>query len=142
VAFDRKVRLGDIHRHSFILLAESIQNGTACWCEVVAQEVNGIALQIDYDKCEILGIDPDPCTDPDDLVNGAQIWLGDDHLPDGEYRVELKGDLIRDELCRGVDANHLPPWLNERPTGDWVEGGTFESWFMILSQQYKESNQE
>ena len=34
----------------------------------------------------------------------------------------------------GVDANHLPPWFGGAPdyrTGDGVEGGTFESWFML-----------
>ncbi len=135
VAFDRKIRLGDIHRHSFILLAERRDNGFACWCEVIAEDVRGIALRLNHETCEILGIDPDPCTDPDDLVNGAQIWLGKQQLPDGEYRVALKGDLIRDELCRAVDADHLPPWLPERSSGDWVEGGTFESWFIIRSEQ-------
>jgi DNA-binding beta-propeller fold protein YncE len=144
VAFDRKVRLGDIHRHSFILLTESHQNGVTCWCEVVAESVKGIALRVDCDSCQILGIDPDPCSDPDDLVNGAQLWPGDSPLPPGEYRVMLKGDFIRDELCRAVDANHLPPWLPKRPTGDWVEGGTFESWFMIADkeQEYERDDYE
>jgi DNA-binding beta-propeller fold protein YncE len=135
VAFDRKVRMGDIHRHSFILLAEKQEGSFADWREVSAKDVRGIALRLDRESCKILGIDPDPCTNPDDLVNGAQIWLGDQELPNGEYRVILKGDLIRDELCRGVDANHLPPWLPERSSGDGVEGGTFESWFTIGSKK-------
>ncbi len=67
---------------------------------------------------------------PDDLVNGAQ-FLPANPLRPGEYRLVLKGDMVRDELCRAADANHLPPWLPERHTGDWVEGGTFESWFRI-----------
>jgi len=44
----------------------------------------------------------------------------------------VNGDFIRDKNNRGVDANHLPPWLSGgRPTGDGVEGGTFESWLVV-----------
>ncbi len=49
----------------------------------------------------------------------------------GEARVVVKGDFIRDaKHGQGVDADHLPPWLPSRPTGDGIEGGTFESWFI------------
>jgi len=46
-------------------------------------------------------------------------------------RVFVKGDFIRDgsKAARGVDGDHLPPWLPKRATGDGIEGGTFESWF-------------
>jgi hypothetical protein len=50
----------------------------------------------------------------------------------GRYRVQVLGDLIRDDKgnkARAVDANHLPPFLPERKTGDGINGGTFESWF-------------
>ena len=43
--------------------------------------------------------------------------------------VAVIGDLIRDRAGKAVDANHLPPWLKARPTGDCIEGGTFHSWF-------------
>jgi DNA-binding beta-propeller fold protein YncE len=47
-------------------------------------------------------------------------------------RVEVHGDLIRDEKGRGLDGNHLPPWLPIVPkTGDGVAGGLFESWFTV-----------
>jgi DNA-binding beta-propeller fold protein YncE len=47
-------------------------------------------------------------------------------------RVEVHGDLIRDEKGRGLDGNHLPPWLPNVPkTGDGVAGGLFESWFTV-----------
>jgi len=47
-------------------------------------------------------------------------------------RVEVHGDLIRDGKGRGLDGNHLPPWLpNVSKTGDGVAGGLFESWFTV-----------
>jgi hypothetical protein len=49
-------------------------------------------------------------------------------------RIVLLGDLVADGQGRGVDANHLPPWLPKRISGDAVEGGTFESWFSVPLQ--------
>jgi hypothetical protein len=52
-------------------------------------------------------------------------------------RVLLHGDLIADQppapgvAGRGVDGNHLPPWLPTRRSGDGIEGGLFESWFTV-----------
>lgn len=44
--------------------------------------------------------------------------------------MRLIGDLIVDaQSKRAVDANHLPPYLPARKSGDCIEGGTFESWF-------------
>jgi hypothetical protein len=65
--------------------------------------------------------------------------------PEGIYKVIVKGDFILAHqpdpnaqlpgggpLHRALDANHLGPGLPRRcPTGDGVEGGTFESWFEI-----------
>jgi competence ComEA-like helix-hairpin-helix protein len=48
-----------------------------------------------------------------------------------ECRVVFKGDLVPDTEGRGVDANNLPFWLPDRPTGDGVEGGTMESYFTL-----------
>ena len=75
----------------------------------------------------------------------------------GEYRVVIKGDFVLGEkeielpdgriVHAALDADHLgpglkgpslvpsdiPPGLNPRcPTGDGIEGGTFESWFWIV----------
>ena len=51
-------------------------------------------------------------------------------------RVLVKGDFIRDSTAkqRGLDGNHLPPWVPTRPSGDGIEGGTFESWFTLDQQ--------
>jgi hypothetical protein len=48
-----------------------------------------------------------------------------------EYRVLVKGHFIRDAQGRALDADHLPGWLPDRPTGNGIEGGTFESWFAV-----------
>ena len=61
----------------------------------------------------------------------------------GDYLVVLRGDAILafDSTLprmdgsvgpRALDGNHLGPGLPTRcPTGDHIEGGTFESWFTI-----------
>jgi len=51
-------------------------------------------------------------------------------------RVLVKGDFVRDSTAkqRGLDGNHLPPWVPARPSGDGIEGGTFESWFTLEQQ--------
>jgi len=63
-------------------------------------------------------------------------------LPDGvpaivdrrgaRIRVLLHGDQVRDDKGRGLDGNHLPPWVPDRRSGDGVEGGLFESWFTVV----------
>ncbi len=83
--------------------------------------------------CEILS-GFEETNEPNAAVNGAQFRPGLDFLPNQEYRVLLKGDFIRDAKNeKGIDADHLPPWLPNRPTGDGTEGGTFESWFVTDS---------
>jgi YVTN family beta-propeller protein len=132
IAFDRDVRSGDINRHTFQLLAESQdrERDVNCWCEVQAKLVGGVILEL-ADKCEIVGIKGFP-PGPNDMVNGAIFVPGQWHIgPVTEFRVVLKGDLIRDSSGKGVDANHLPDWVPTRPSGDGVQGGTFESWFII-----------
>src|SRR5439155_576088 len=74
--------------------------------------------------------------DPNVAVNGAQFRPGLDFVENQEYRVLLKGNFIRDAKNeKGIDADHLPPWLPNRPTGDGTEGGTFESWFVTAAPQ-------
>jgi DNA-binding beta-propeller fold protein YncE len=47
------------------------------------------------------------------------------------FQVLVKGDFIRDAKQHGLDGDHLPPWVPKRPSGDGIEGGTFESWFQL-----------
>jgi DNA-binding beta-propeller fold protein YncE len=70
------------------------------------------------------------------VVNGVEIGLPEIvlKLVNMKLRIVARGDFIRDatEKLRAIDADHLPPWLNTRPTGDGIEGGTFESWFTLV----------
>jgi hypothetical protein len=78
-----------------------------------------------------------PPAGPDALVNGARFIPANvaPGVAQPTYRVVFKGDFVRDQDGRGVDAQHLPRWLmnlpTDRPTGEGTEGGTFESWFRI-----------
>jgi hypothetical protein len=82
---------------------------------------------------------PDPAASE---VNGVRITV--DPALTGELaalasaaqrpvRVLVKGDFIRDASTNhyAIDADHLPGWLPTRPTGDGIEGGTFESWIAL-----------
>jgi hypothetical protein len=135
IAFDRPVLNGDIHRHSFMVLVKhrDDQSRTDCWCELPIGRVGGVQFERD---CEILS-DFTETNDPNATVNGAQFLPGRlGFVEKQEYRVILKGDFIRDAKNeKGIDADHLPPWLPKRPTGDGTEGGTFESWFVTVAPQ-------
>jgi hypothetical protein len=49
--------------------------------------------------------------------------------------VVLKCDFVLDEDGRAVDGNHRRGGLARGyPTGDGVEGGTFESWFRLQAK--------
>ncbi|NVJ61077.1 MAG: hypothetical protein HWE27_11850 [Gammaproteobacteria bacterium] len=47
----------------------------------------------------------------------------------GVYRVVVRGDFIIDETNRAVDGNFVRA---ETPTGDFIEGGTFESIIRVI----------
>jgi DNA-binding beta-propeller fold protein YncE len=134
VAVDRPVRAGDFTDQTFIVLREQrSEDGVSCWCEVPGARRTGDftpPCQIDLRRFQQISADDAP-------VNGVIFQFKE--LRFGRYRVVIKGDFIRsrDEQnqFRGLDANHLPPWLPGRPSGDGVEGGTFESWFTVLPRR-------
>lgn len=139
IAFSRKVRAGDINRHTFQLLVSIEEDGLVAWRELTtrqgrgAEQVRGVELVVEEGPngtCTIVEVENEH-PNANKFVNGA--WLRPTRLPAGTLtlRVVLKGDLIQDEHHLGIDANHLPPWLPQRPTGDGVEGGIFESWFTL-----------
>lgn len=89
---------------------------------------------------EIADDRPDPAK-----VNAVRLPLGGE-APPGVYRVVLDGNTIlsvrTDTRLDGssgqlaLDGNHLGPGLTARcPTGDLIEGGTFESWFILGEEQ-------
>lgn len=61
------------------------------------------------------------------LAQGLRMMPGNS-LAAGFYRLVLRGDFILDETGRALDGNFLGADL---PSGDAVEGGTFETWFSI-----------
>jgi len=131
IAFNDDVRAEDINWHTFQVWAHREENGRRCWCELHSAHVKGVQLDLDERQDGTYRIDgiKNEHPDRDSYVNGA--WFKPAEAVSGPLRIVLKGDFIRDESGRGVDANHLPPWLPERLSGDGVEGGTFESWLSI-----------
>ena len=61
------------------------------------------------------------------LAQGVRVLPGNS-ITAGFYKLVLRGDFIMDETGRAVDGNFLGADL---PSGDAVEGGSFESWFTI-----------
>lgn len=132
IAFDRPVLNSDIHQQSFMVLVKhrDDRSNTDCWCELPIKRVGGVQFER---ACEILSGFTET-NDPNAAVNGAQFRPGLNFVATQEYRVLLKGNFIRDAKNeKGIDADHLPPWLPKRPTGDGNEGGTFESWFVTVA---------
>ncbi len=130
IAFDKPVVNGDIHSHSFLVLrADPNQElRMVCWCELMPEVLTGVRFASD---CKI-SRDFERVEDPKALVNGALFIPNRQWEFEREYRVVVKGDFIRDEKELGVDADHLPPWLPARISGDQIEGGVFESWFTLI----------
>ena len=144
IAFNHPIRAIDINRHTFEVLSHRIEDGLICWCELPGH-AHGVKLDLEPEEegtFRIVGVQ-EPHVHPtyETLVNGAIFRADELSFDPGTLRVILKGDLIRDERGRGIDANHLPPWLPERVTGDGVEGGTFESWFTVETRETRETRE-
>jgi hypothetical protein len=129
IAFDRAVAMADFNP---LTLQVQVQHrdratGLLCWCDWQPKGVEGLKM------AETCNLDKgfDNVNDP--FVEAVR-WFpsGAPQGLQGELmvRVLLHGDLIADKDGRGVDGNHLPPWLPSRKTGDGIEGGMFESWFI------------
>lgn len=89
---------------------------------------------------------------------GVLIPSAKGEFPSGDYLVALRGDAILalDETlprldgtkgARALDGNHLAAGLvsgatRRCPTGDHIEGGTFESWFTVGSAGHAAANTE
>ena len=126
IAFDQEVVNDDLNQHSVIVLHGRFdqERGVTCWCEVQPKAISGVHFP---SLCKLSEPQRVTISRP---ANGVHFIPGNRFEPGQQYRVLVKGDFIR-TLADGkaVDADHLPGWLPTRPTGDGVEGGTFESWF-------------
>jgi DNA-binding beta-propeller fold protein YncE len=149
IAFTNEVLVEDLNDISFMPLVETPEQEAQefqrnCWCQIPG-EVFGVRLE---QRCTI----PPPVTELDVLPGGASanaaLYLFADRaaarlrnlVAEGRLRVRVlfNGDLVRDDVVidgvrkhRGVDADHLPPWVSKRESGDFIEGGMFESWFRL-----------
>lgn len=143
VAFDQEMIWETINDRSIQLLYTEARKGQYCYCNL---EIAVEPLKVEA-SCEQGVIDLNPIP-PDAPATGARIRLRSENgLPTrpGDYWVVIRGDMILGvktiklpngvEVNPALDANHLGPGLPKRcPTGDWVEGGTFESWFTVARQ--------
>ena len=125
---------GDLHDVSVAVEFRRNENGALCWCDLKGPDS---------------GRQPSTQCVPEStftregnqnaFVNAVRIGIGGTGavLEGNDWiRVRVKGDFIRGRhhvtnALHGVDADHLPDWLPARRSGDGVEGGTFESWFRI-----------
>jgi hypothetical protein len=62
-----------------------------------------------------------------------------DKLSDHIVRITIRCDFLLDCHGNAVDGNHIG---GRRPTGDGTQGGTFESWFMVVSDDDYEKHQQ
>ena len=93
-----------------------------CWCQLVG-EYQAFELKT---LCDISSGPKSGST----VVTAIGFTPSPAFLKGRLYRVRVLGDLIMDAKSkRAVDANHLPPYVPARKSGDCIEGGTFESWF-------------
>ncbi|MBP6468937.1 MAG: helix-hairpin-helix domain-containing protein, partial [Chloroflexi bacterium] len=131
IAFDNEVWNEDIHRHSVRLLVERFDQEamTVCWCEVWPEVLQGVRFK---DFCDpFSSFEEFPPGDPGIPVNGVRFFPARGFDMGVTFRVIVQGDFIRDVKERAVDGDHLPPYVPNRRSGDGLEGGTFESWFVL-----------
>jgi hypothetical protein len=129
IAFSHPVMPDDIRRESVqVLRRQTNQQGVTSWGEIPGS-IHPIKFQQVGDVTTPFTLLP-----PETTANGIQ-FRPEPAFTLGDYRVVVKGDLIRDAAGskKAVDANHMPPWFgsNNYKTGDGVAGGTFESWFTL-----------
>lgn len=144
IAFSARVHSADLTANSVRLLVHTPPSPSAnnqlrvsCLCDVVGATIEPADLDLaagPHGTCRIQAVKPIPANSPDQLVNGVVIGVGNlkpQNFVGLTVTVQVKGDFIRDEKDRSVDADHLAPWLPNAVTGDLVPGGLFESWFDV-----------
>jgi hypothetical protein len=108
-------------RHKFIVEAESGEGNRTCWCQLQGKYRFGKLTQECNARSNL----------DDGAINALEFIPSEQFVVGRHYRVHLLGDLIEDLRGRAVDGNHLPPWVPKRRSGDRIEGGTFESFFVV-----------
>jgi DNA-binding beta-propeller fold protein YncE len=141
IAFDRPVsvpsvrgsgRLGALSQ-VFQLFGQVRDNGGI---------IEVIVPDLACNPCEVRDLDSDgriirvnPLPRETEFAPAVQLRLGD-RVPAvisggaSIYRVLFRADMVRDERGEfAVDGNHIFGAVPKRPSGNRVEGGSFESWF-------------
>lgn len=150
IAFDEPVLSATLNEHTVQVLVRHEEQDERfsryCYCNVKGkitplQEVIAECGKVDASKAKEANMAANAVRFDPMLGNEVKKWAPD------KYRVVVKGDFILGEkeitlpdgttVHPALDANHLGPGLlqfpakGRCPTGDMVEGGTFESWFEI-----------
>ncbi|MBW3632709.1 MAG: helix-hairpin-helix domain-containing protein [Chloroflexi bacterium] len=152
IVFDQMMLRETINRQTIEVLARREEDGFfACYCAMIGDVEPVLVFGGDgeeglVERCDQKpgNVVPLPAGAPSAngarfILRGDAIGLWFDFL---EFRVLVHGDFILGEkpiqlpdgkeVNPALDADHLGPGLPLRcPTGDWVEGGTFRSWFTI-----------
>jgi hypothetical protein len=129
IAFSGNVEAEDLTVNSIAVLFP-VPNGTlTSWQEAT--------LRIEAGNFATVGDVSSPFTAASGNVNGVHVAV--DTAPAvaaglKSARIVVRGDFVRDASSDryAIDGDHLPPWLPTRPTGDGIEGGTFESWIALV----------
>jgi DNA-binding beta-propeller fold protein YncE len=136
IAFSAPVQAADLHAQSVKLLAPLKPSQANPLSLIVWGEVPAKLQPTNFETlCDITS----QTTSVGATCNAVELFFDLEGLlsalklaSDNTLRVEVHGDLIRDEKGRGLDGNHLPKWLpNVSKTGDGIPGGLFESWFTV-----------
>lgn len=127
IAFSDKVLSADLTKESIILLVPVTNGALTSWEEATLRIIPG--------NFSPAGDASGSFTAASGDVNGVRFVIAEEDqlASESTVRVVVKGDFIRDASANhyAIDADHLPPWLPARETGDGIEGGTFESWFTL-----------
>ena len=163
VAFSKPVFTEQLHKHSVELLIRNPSQVDSpyeiyCYCNVNAL-ITGVRLKADCKGFEEIDPKDETAGETDGVRIRPAVNVGGKESPvpwqPGEYVVLVKGDHILgveqvvypdgEKRYPALDANHIATGLVNRPvpplgvpprcpSGNSTEGGTFESWFRIISQ--------
>jgi hypothetical protein len=149
VSFTEPMDPATIDRFTFEVyyrLRDHLPNGMPSYLWV-GIEGNVVPVRVEADCASPPKEVADPSPPPSD-VNGAWFrFLEDARFPTGDYLVVLRGDAILSQRVGkrldgtegpfALDGNHLMEGLSRGrcPTGDRIEGGRFESWFTIATEE-------
>jgi DNA-binding beta-propeller fold protein YncE len=144
IGFSRPVNVGEIDKHIFEVLIQSDskqekRSSVSCWCPVKGKIVP-VNLSDQESSWKPLIEDAQLATGPF-AFGAAFIPQSPKLLIDQEIWIRLRGDFVIDEGQNGkpgraIDAEFV---RGELPTGDrpqgskfGVQGGLFESWFLLV----------